>query len=113
MHTIPATGDFHIPNLHVIGELEEHRIIGRVDEGDLAQCKAFAIHEGDRVRSAHFLFTGGVENFIPLNHPLAGNGYIFNLFTHDQCPVPLSPFCLRHERRHGWLFVTGEVCRAD
>src|SRR5207244_42058 len=70
MNTIPATGDFHIPNLHVIGELEEHRIIGRVDEGDLAQCKAFAIHEGDRVRSAHFLFTGGVENFIPLNPPL-------------------------------------------
>src|SRR5437879_5566831 len=67
VNAIPSTDNFHISDLHIVGDLHEYSVVRGIDNRDIAQRKAPAIGQANRMRSAHSFFARWIEDFVAVN----------------------------------------------
>ena len=113
MHAIPAAGDLHIPDIHVVADFEVNGVVGRIHDGDIPDGKAAAVHEGNRMRTSHVLLARRIKDLVAVNHTTARDGDIFEAIADNQSPVPFAVPGLRHEGGRSRLLVKGQVGGPD
>ena len=113
MHAVPAAGEFDVANVHVLADLKEDGVVRRVHERHIADGHVAAIDEDERVRPAHLLLAGRVEDLVAIDSAGTGDLNILRAVSQDQCPVPFAPLGLGHEARHRRMLVQIGVLGAD
>src|SRR6187455_1183438 len=96
MHAIPTADDFDVAKLHIIAHLKEDGVVRRIHDGQIPNSETTAIHKGDRVRSAHLLLAGWIENFVAIDDSRSCDCHILDILSDDQAAMPFAPSGFRH-----------------